>query len=69
MSKILDGLRDAVAGRFSRVTVISHRKITINGVERDMTPEEIAKFHGVFSEMDKAFDGLSRAFRDAKKKP
>lgn len=63
MGRILDGLRDAIAGRFTKVT-----RVAVNGKPaRPMTPAEEAAFDKAFGQMSKAFDGLSEAVDEVAK--
>lgn len=52
-SRIIEGMRDAVAGRVERVTVIH--------TSRQMTDAEAASFNKAFDQMDVAMDEMGKA--------
>lgn len=65
VNKIIQGLRDALAGRFGRVTIV--RRVTRTSTSsRPMTPAEEAAFDKAFAETDKAFRAMGDAFNSIK---
>lgn len=57
-AKILRGLKEAITGRFARVS----RIVVENGETRPMTDAEAAAFDKGFAAMGAAFDEMGRAF-------